>query len=706
MPPRPARNEIKESRKTIIRNIQIAREHKNSLDLQKGIKLLQAKEGQMKRDEYRRVIGAAAELNLVDEVQSLLKSAHEAGRETTHLYNAAISGLGRAGNWQKSLEVLRSMEIPKDAVTFNAALSACQLNGISEQIPRILNDMREARIRRSTVTYNILLQERAKNEGVASALRVLDEMDEAGVAKDIFTFTSAITACQGSGSWETAFNLLRLMRQAGIRPTNAPYCAAISVCQKAGVWEPALDILKEMHSLGLKPNQITLSAAISAFRHQPSLVNALKTFQFMKIQGARANSKTYGSLMTAFRSKGMWEKAVELLDEMRGSMTNPSSKMVNMALEACVRANNPQAALELLKRAKEEMEIDSRSYHICMKACKNGGLIYHAEDILSQMSREEHGISTRVYNTYLELVARDKPAEMLQLFLSMEEEGIRKDAFTYNVAMNTYKKEGRWEKAVSLLEDMKSRGVEPDQRSFSYAIDSCAIEAPNLALALFSQMKKLNVERNHFVYSSVLKACIATKDASQALIFLREMEDEKIEKSMGVYTNAIEALKQAGETKLAMQLYLEGNQKIQDSEKELPGASQFKAQHIDLRQAHWKETWKKLRDNTPIEPEGKFTSRFAQPIQFLKSEPSKDVDLPEFTLNEDDGVVLKLQEQGLIESVLAQNNDDESSSDIDEAWEEVGEKDADEEEWEEIDPMLIPEIAEALSKQRNIDDES
>jgi len=204
-----------------MRKIQLACDHNDANELRNLIKELRSKKGAMKRDEYRRAISAAAQLNMIEMVEDLLINARQDGRETTHLHNAAITGFGKAENWEKALEVLRTMPIEKDVVSFNAALSACQHNKAWHKIPSLLGDMARVGVRRNTITYNIMIRERARSKGLESALEVLNEMDEVGVRKDVYTFTNAISACVHSGSWNTAFNLLRLMRQSGIRPTNA-----------------------------------------------------------------------------------------------------------------------------------------------------------------------------------------------------------------------------------------------------------------------------------------------------------------------------------------------------------------------------------------------------------------------------------------------------------------------------------------------------
>ena len=47
------------------------------------------------------------------------------------------------------------------------------------------------------------------------------------------------------------------------------------------------------------------------------------------------------------------------------------------------------------------------------------------------------------------------------------------DVISFSAAISACEKGGQWERALSLLEDIKSRGVEPDVISFSAAISAC-----------------------------------------------------------------------------------------------------------------------------------------------------------------------------------------------------------------------------------------
>lgn len=55
----------------------------------------------------------------------------------------------------------------------------------------------------------------------------------------------------------------------------------------------------------------------------------------------------------------------------------------------------------------------------------------------------------------------------------MERDGVTPDLWTYNSLANVLGSCGEWERAVSLLDDMRARGLKPDVVTYSALISAC-----------------------------------------------------------------------------------------------------------------------------------------------------------------------------------------------------------------------------------------
>ena len=65
----------------------------------------------------------------------------------------------------------------------------------------------------------------------------------------------------------------------------------------------------------------------------------------------------------------------------------------------------------------------------------------------------------------------------LLLIKDMEDDGVKRDSFTFSSAISTCGAAGRWEEAVSLINDMNSSsgsGTKPNRVAYTSAISACA----------------------------------------------------------------------------------------------------------------------------------------------------------------------------------------------------------------------------------------
>ena len=66
-----------------------------------------------------------------------------------------------------------------------------------------------------------------------------------------------------------------------------------------------------------------------------------------------------------------------------------------------------------------------------------------------------------------------QPQRSLALLDEMRTRGVEPDVISFNAAISACGKGEQWERALSLLEEMQSRGLEPDVTSFNAAISAC-----------------------------------------------------------------------------------------------------------------------------------------------------------------------------------------------------------------------------------------
>ena len=94
----------------------------------------------------------------------------------------------------------------------------------------------------------------------------------------------------------------------------------------------------------------------------------------------------------------------------------------------------------------------------------------------------------------------------MSLLDEMRGAGVEPNVISFNATISACEKGGQWERAVSLLDEMRGAGVEPDVISFNAAIQACATAGqPSAALTLFVAAKR-RVAPSRVTINAVLDA--------------------------------------------------------------------------------------------------------------------------------------------------------------------------------------------------------
>jgi pentatricopeptide repeat domain-containing protein 1 len=167
------------------------------------------------------------------------------------------------------------------------------------------------------------------------------------------------------------------------------------------------------------------------------------------------------------------------------------------AMDACAKEGGRRWMAEALSLLDEMvgrgLVPNEVTYGVAVTACGNGGRWEEALDLLDRMRTGGLRINTITYNSAIAALSKaarggassssNNPAAVdadvlwekaLHLIKCMEDEGIRRDSFTYSSAIGVCGAGGRWREAVDLIGKMKGDGARPNRVAFTSAITACA----------------------------------------------------------------------------------------------------------------------------------------------------------------------------------------------------------------------------------------
>ena len=73
---------------------------------------------------------------------------------------------------------------------------------------RLLQEMGAKKVPRNTITYNAAIQACDRGGAWQHALSLYEKMEPAGVPRDQITHNAVVRACENSGQWDLAHELL------------------------------------------------------------------------------------------------------------------------------------------------------------------------------------------------------------------------------------------------------------------------------------------------------------------------------------------------------------------------------------------------------------------------------------------------------------------------------------------------------------------
>ncbi|KAF3514469.1 hypothetical protein F2Q69_00010131, partial [Brassica cretica] len=122
---------------------------------------------------------------------------------TVHVYAFLIKALCRVG--ELSLAFKLKDEVKVDSTIYYTLISLLIKDGRSNEVPEILEEMREKGCEPDKVTYNVLVNGFCVENDLESAYRVLDEMVEKGLKPDVISYNMILGALFRIRNWKGAY---------------------------------------------------------------------------------------------------------------------------------------------------------------------------------------------------------------------------------------------------------------------------------------------------------------------------------------------------------------------------------------------------------------------------------------------------------------------------------------------------------------------
>eukprot|EP01063_Lacrimia_lanifica_P022482 TRINITY_DN3005_c0_g1_i5.p1 TRINITY_DN3005_c0_g1~~TRINITY_DN3005_c0_g1_i5.p1 ORF type:complete len:756 (+),score=335.62 TRINITY_DN3005_c0_g1_i5:41-2308(+) len=251
----------------------------------------------------------------------------------------------------------------------------------------------------------------------------------------------------------------------------------------------------------------------------------------------------------------------EMKDDCREGVLKPDLQTFSHLLQACERTGAFDKAFDLLSEMKLEFGLlpDTNMYNKLLGFCVLQRDEHRASSLFEEMKNGKVQPNVHTYNSLMNVFA-ENPAELLaQMFDDMIRQNIPPNRRTYNTLMRSCQRQGDYDKAFKLFEELKAEPLEPDVVTYNILIDMCkeridflqgnassgAAANPNrrneeqqesrikgvcmLASSLFNEMDEKEIRPNTFTYNALMGVLARCADLRIFTVFHSMKEDAEEE---------------------------------------------------------------------------------------------------------------------------------------------------------------------------------
>lgn len=326
-----------------------------------------------------------------------------------------------------------------------------------------------------------------------------------------------------------AFKILSKMQKNGVVPDIITYNCLIDMSFRLDQEEHAVKLFEEVCDgfSGIQPDIVTFNIMLKHYvseiknftktkniSNEEKLEKIFKILKDIKIREITINEITYNTAMDACVEVGDFDKTWELFNEMKTQNLNPdlyTYATIVKGLKNCGLPDAVDKALQILELVKSgaclEIKADEVLFNSVMDICITNNKVSVAEKIFEDMKNSNV---------------------------------IKPSIVTYSIMIRGYGVIYNIEKAVSLYEEIKLNGMQPNDIIYG-CLMNCAVRCSNLDLMIeiFERMKSQGMKPNAIIYTTLIKGYNKMKLFDKAFETFEQLSSEEKSKSNIVIYNAI-----------------------------------------------------------------------------------------------------------------------------------------------------------------------
>ncbi|URE22484.1 PPR repeat [Musa troglodytarum] len=348
--------------------------------------------------------------------------------------------------------------------------------------------IKEAALKPDCKLYTTLISTCAKSGKVDAMFEVFHEMVNAGIEPNANTYGALIDGCARAGQVAKAFGAYGIMRSKKVQPDRVVFNALITACGEVGAVDRAFDVLAEMKAepKPIDPDHVTVGALIKACTKAGQVELTREVYKMLQEYHITGTPEVYTIAAKSCSQTGDLEFALEIYDDMKRNGVIPDEMFLSTIIDVAGHAGKINAAFKILQEAKSDgIKVGNMSYSSLMGACCNAKDWKKALELYEEIKAIKLLPTVSLLNAlvtslfFYAWVACEGKIWQLQVTVELKEtiltHEFHKDGPIHEVTNNVVF-EGEADqllKSVEVLDEMKKKGVQPNEITYSVLIVAC-----------------------------------------------------------------------------------------------------------------------------------------------------------------------------------------------------------------------------------------
>lgn len=504
---------------TMIRNFAIEKDLKAAVGVFEKLKEAGV---EMNPIIYNSVLDACVECRDLKAAEEWMERMKTASMMDVVSFNTMIKAHLQKGSLEKAKSLMQTMRaegFQPNQVTFNELMNAMASKsgyGQRKQMWDVVDEMTRNGVTPNQVTISILLKNLNSYSGESDILRTLDLIKCMVEPMDEVLLSSVVEACVRVGKPELLKSQLKQLQESAPVAINGSHTYG-SLIKAYGYARDLKSIWRcwgEMRSRHIKPTSITLGCMVEALVNNGDTEGAYDLIhQVQEDTDSRSvlNSIVYCSLLKGFTREKKVDRVWTVYEEMKKMSAEVSIVTFNTLIDASARCGNMERLNTILQDMKTQgARPNLITYSTMLKGHCQSGDVQSGFKIMKQIRNDpELKPDEIMYNSLLDGCAQNNlVTEAFELLTQMQAEGIPPSNFTLSILVKLMNRARRLDQAFALVRDITSKyNFQPNVHVYTNLVQACVFnqQLPR-AMSILDEMISKKVAPDGRTYSILIRA--------------------------------------------------------------------------------------------------------------------------------------------------------------------------------------------------------